>query len=137
MKVGNLLTKLTITGIIPATTYSMEPVIYTNLATYQALKFGSLPKSEEEVSVNALVFVAKDLSKVLLTQTKQTTLEKMSLTSFIRNLPNYQANKIIFSLVIGLLIFIAAIVSAIFWWLLTLRKKALLSSLKFKVSLFL
>lgn len=130
VKIGNLTEDLTVTGIIPATTYSVEPVVYTNLATYQALKFGSLPENDDEVSVNAFAFKAKDLNEVLLTQNKQTALEKMSTATFIANLPGYTAEKITLSMMVYILIFIAASILAIFMYVLTLQKKSLFGILK-------
>ncbi|MGX7198405.1 ABC transporter permease [Enterococcus nangangensis] len=130
VKIGNLAADLTVTGIFPTTTYSVEPVVYTNLATYQALKYGALPASDDEVTVNAFVFQADDWSKVLVTQSKEQTLEKISNQTFIENLPGYTAEKITLNLMIYVLIFIAAAVVGIFIYVLTLQKKSLFGVLK-------
>ena len=130
VELGNLDHELKITGIFASTTFSVEPVVYTNLATFQAMKYGELPTDEDSVEVNAFVFKDSDWDSVLLTQNKKEPLEKMTATTFIENLPGYTAEKLTLNMMIYVLIAIAAGIVGIFIYVLTLQKKALFGVLK-------
>lgn len=130
VKLGNLDHALKITGIFASTTFSVEPVAYTNLATFQAMKYGELPKDESAIEVNAFVFKDSDWDHVLITQNKKEPLEKMTLATFIENLPGYTAEKLTLNMMIYVLIAIAAGIVGIFIYVLTLQKKSLFGVLK-------
>ncbi|WP_071131260.1 ABC transporter permease [Enterococcus timonensis] len=128
--IGNSDQELTIVGISQATTYSVEPVVYTNVATFQLLKYGAIPEDESQMQINAIAFDASDLSDVLLTQTKESPLSKLSYDTFIDNLPGYTAERLTLGMMVYILILIAAAIVAIFMYVLTLQKKQLFGILK-------
>ena len=128
--IGNLEDKLTIVGIIKKTSYSVEPVVYTNLNTYSLLKYGEIPEDTNAIAINLVAVKNKKYEDILITQNKQQPLEKMTSDTFINNLPGYTAEKLTLNMMVYVLILITASVVGIFMYVITLQKKKLFGILK-------
>ncbi len=132
IKVGNLAHKLKITGIFAKTQFSIQPVAYTNLQTFIALKYGTTVSDSqvESIPVNLIAVKGTTLKNVELTDSKTTPLEKMSVDTFKSNLPGVTPEKITLNAMVYVLIVISAGIVAIFMYVLTLQKKNLFGVLK-------
>lgn len=130
IKVGNLKHKLKVTGIFKATTYLLQTVGYTNLTTYQELKYGTKAADESQIMVNMFAVKDKSLKDVALNDTKTVPLEKLSNTTFIENIPGEKPEQITLNAMVYVLIIISAGIVAIFMYVLTLQKKNLFGILK-------
>ncbi|APT18795.1 hypothetical protein FC62_GL001454 [Amylolactobacillus amylotrophicus DSM 20534] len=130
IKVGNLKHKLKVTGIFKATTYLLQTVGYTNLTTYQELKYGTKAADESQIMVNMFAVKDKSLKDVALNDTKTVPLEKFSNTTFIENIPGEKPEQITLNAMVYVLIIISAGIVAIFMYVLTLQKKNLFGILK-------
>lgn len=125
--IGSLEEDLKIVGFIEDTTYSMSPVMYTNLATFSKLKFGMVPEKFNDIIINGIAVQDKELDNVKISD-KQ--LIKYTTNEFIDNLPGYSAQKLTLNTMVYVLIGIAAIVIGIFMYVLTMQKKQLFGILK-------
>lgn len=130
IKVGNLDHKLKVTGIFKNTQYSIQPVAYTNLPTFMALKYGSLVTDSNKIMVNLFAVKNDSLAAVKLYSTTNYPLEKMTVATFVSNLPGVTAESISLNAMVYVLIIISAAVIAIFMYVLTLQKKNLFGILK-------
>ncbi|MFT8531537.1 MAG: ABC transporter permease [Bifidobacterium aquikefiri] len=127
--VGSLNHALTVTGIVPATTYSIVPVIYTSLDTWTELKYGGQPfSSESGKPINAIV--VRGAIRSLSNPTGKTKLQNLDMNTFIDNIPGVSAEQLTFKGMIGLLIVITAAIVGMFMYVVTLQKMPVFGVMK-------
>lgn len=130
IQVGNLKHKLKVTGIFKETTYLLQTVGYTNLNTYQELKYGNKPANKGAALVNMFAVKNGSLKGVKLNDSKAVPLQKLSSATFIENIPGEKPEQITLNAMVYVLIIISAGIVAIFMYVLTLQKKNLFGILK-------
>lgn len=130
IKAGNLKHKLKVVGIFKKTQYSIQPVAYTNLPTFMALKYDNLTTDASKTLVNLFAVKGTNLTNVRLSKSATNPLEKMSVATFLTNLPGVAAESLSLNAMVYVLIIISAAVIAIFMYVLTLQKKSLFGILK-------
>lgn len=132
VQVGNLTHKLKVVGIFKKTQYAIQPVAYTNIPTFTALKYGTAATAQPISAqlVNLIAVKGTPLAKIKLTQDAKNPLTKMSVNDFVLNLPGVQAESISLNAMVYILIVISAAVIAIFMYVLTLQKQNLFGILK-------
>lgn len=130
IRVGTLDHDLKITGIFASTTYSVVPVIYTSLDTWTQLKYGAQPfRSESQKPLNAVVVRGGSVS-VDNSSSSKAKLQKLTMPTFVNNIPGVSAESMTFSGMIGLLIVITAAIVGIFMYVITLQKTAIFGVMK-------
>lgn len=108
--------KLKIVGFTKNAKFSVAPVLYTTVGAYQEIRFETQgSQTSEKTRVNAIV-TRGNVSKI------PDNLKKISIKTFINDLPGYSAQVLTFGFMIGFLIVIAAIVIGIFIYVLTMQK---------------
>ncbi|GMC02644.1 ABC transporter permease [Enterococcus thailandicus] len=108
--------KLKIVGFTKNANFSVAPVLYTTVGAYQEIRFETQgSQTSEKTRVNAIV-TRGNVSKI------PDDLKKISIKTFINDLPGYSAQVLTFGFMIGFLIVIAAIVIGIFIYVLTMQK---------------
>ncbi|MDA3974288.1 ABC transporter permease [Enterococcus thailandicus] len=108
--------KLKIVGFTKNAKFSVAPVLYTTVGAYQEIRFETQGRqTSEKTRVNAIV-TRGNVSKI------PDELKKISIKTFINDLPGYSAQVLTFGFMIGFLIVIAAIVIGIFIYVLTMQK---------------
>ncbi|WP_270492869.1 ABC transporter permease [Enterococcus thailandicus] len=108
--------KLKIVGFTKNAKFSVAPVLYTTVGAYQEIRFETQgSQTSEKTRVNAIV-TRGNVSKI------PDDLKKISIKTFINDLPGYSAQVLTFGFMIGFLIVIAAIVIGIFIYVLTMQK---------------
>ncbi|EOT29224.1 ABC transporter permease [Enterococcus saccharolyticus] len=122
LKVSGSNTEITIVGFIENAKFNVAPVFYISMETYQEIRFESV-NQPEDVSINAIVTKGK-------VSNLPDNLEKISIATFINNLPGYNAQVLTFGFMIGFLIIIAAIVIGIFIYVLTMQKTDIFGVMK-------
>lgn len=117
-----------VVGFTEQAKFNVAPVVYVSTETYQTIRFGEAPVSEN-TRINAIVFRAKDhdLNNVSL---KKDNLTSYSIQKFINELPGYSAQVLTFGFMIGFLVVIAAIVIGIFIYVLTMQKASVFGIMK-------
>lgn len=125
--IGNLTHALTVVGLTTDLTHSLSPVFYTNLETFNHIKFGHYPKNKKETQLNAIVVKDRSLKQITI---QNNHLEKLSSQTLIRHLPGYNAQNLTLDTMIYVLIVIAASIIGIFMYVLTMQKKTLFGILK-------
>lgn len=126
IKAGTYSKKLTIVGWTVKSTYNIVPVIYTNLETVRELKYGG--DAAKEDTINAFIVSKKE--KDTIPQSKKNEVEYLPIESFIQNLPGYSAQNLTLDTMIYFMLLIAAFISAIFIYVMTLQKTAMFGILK-------
>lgn len=114
--------KVTIVGFSDKSSYSASPVLYISPETYQKLELSANRGSKEDF-YNAVISKGK-ISYL------PSGLQKLSVSAFINKLPGYNAQVLTFSFMIGFLVLIAAVVIAIFIYVLTIQKISIFGILK-------
>ena len=117
-----------IVGFTSNAKFSVSPVLYTTVDTYQKLRFEKVD-STENARINALVVRGKSDSLKNVSVTDD-TLEIIPIKTFINELPGYNAQVLTFGFMIGFLIIIAAIVIGIFIYVLTMQKTMIFGVMK-------
>ncbi|MFB9768559.1 ABC transporter permease [Lactiplantibacillus modestisalitolerans] len=124
VRIGTTTHSVKIVGIYQTSTYSIAPTVYTDISTLNRLK-GSPITSGKQQPINAFVTQASHF------KTKQHgSLERLSIATFIDNLPGYSAEQLTLNTMIYFLFAIALAVIGIFMFVLTLQKQALFGVLK-------
>lgn len=118
--------ELTIVGWIEKSSYSIQPVLYATLETWQAIKYGNNPATEN--MINGIVIRDSKGKKAKLSEDKD--VQMLSIDTFIEKLPGYSAQNITLDGMIYFLIGIAAFIVGIFIFVMTLQKVALFGVLK-------
>lgn len=112
-----------IVGFTKNAQFNVAPVLYLSLPNFEKIKYDqTFP--EGEAKINAIVYRGK------VTSFDKDKLAKVSVATFINDLPGYSAQVLTFSFMIGSLIIIAAIVIGIFIYVLTMQKRAIFGIMK-------
>ena len=114
--------KLKIVGFTDNARFSVAPVLYTSIGTYQEIRFEKEDDSEN-ARINAIVTRGK-IKEV------PDDLVATDISKFINELPGYNAQVLTFGFMIGFLIVIAAIVIGIFIYVLTMQKSEIFGVMK-------
>ncbi|RZI49404.1 ABC transporter permease [Lactococcus kimchii] len=118
--------KLKIVGFTAKAKFSVAPVLYGSLDTFQMIRYGGMMANQQKgslSSVNAIVVRGKVSEKVA-------GLQELSIGKFINKLPGYNAQVLTFGFMIGFLVVIAAVVIGIFIYVLTMQKIAIFGVMK-------
>ncbi|MBO0482226.1 ABC transporter permease [Candidatus Enterococcus courvalinii] len=116
--------KLKIVGFTKDAKFSVAPVLYTTVGAYQEIRFETQgSQTSKKTRVNAIV-TRGNVSKI------PDDLKKISIQTFINDLPGYSAQVLTFGFMIGFLIVIAAIVIGIFIYVLTMQKAEIFGVMK-------
>lgn len=117
-------TKYRVTGVATDASFQATPVVYMSLDDWRdaASASSGMIGMRDDTSISAIVVKGS--------QEVDAPLELRSMPDFVNTLPGYQAQVLTFSLMIGFLIGIAALVLAIFIYILTLQKKGIFGVLK-------
>ena len=113
---------LKIVGFTDNAKFNVAPVLYTTIGAYQEIRFETQGTSEN-TRINAIITRGK-------VQSVPDDLDKISIKSFINDLPGYNAQVLTFGFMIGFLIVIAAIVIGIFIYVLTMQKAEIFGVMK-------
>ncbi|MET3559097.1 putative ABC transport system permease protein [Streptococcus rupicaprae] len=113
---------LEIVGITQEASYNVAPLIYTDFETYDRLLADLNPPMQGKI--NALVVQGS------LTAYPKESLEKLSISDFINQIPGYSAQVLTFGFMIGFLVLIVAIVIGIFMYVLTMQKTQIFGVMK-------
>lgn len=117
-----------IVGISKATTYSVVPVVYTNLNAFTNLKYGNQPfASDATKPINLIAVKGKSSLQQVNGATK---LQKLSLATFIENLPGFSAESLTLNTMIYFLFVVVAAIIGIFMYVMTLQKTAIFGVMK-------
>lgn len=118
---------LEITGFTNQAKFSVAPVLYTSIETYNMLRYDT-NEVNEDYPVNAIVIRDSEAASEI--QIDNDELRVYPINEFINNLPGYNAQVLTFGLMIGFLVVIAALVVGIFIYVLTLQKTSMLGVMK-------
>lgn len=111
IKFNSASTNYTIVGFVKNAKLNIAPVVYGDLASWQAIKNLNGPfKASAIVSKNANFKI------------DQNQLKTYSTTAFVNKLPGYSAQNSTFTFMIGFLMIISLIVIAVFLYILTIQK---------------
>lgn len=116
-----------VVGVVEKATFQTAPVIYMDIEQWRvaASEVVGMTAMRDNSTVNAVVTRADAAPDF-----EGTTMNWQSIRDFSFRLPGYQAQVLTFSLMIGFLISIAALVLAIFVYILTMQKKSIFGVLK-------
>lgn len=114
--------ELTITGFTKNAKFNVAPILYTTLDTVHKLKYGERAQMQP-MKLNAIVTKGK-LTDV------PSSLQRLTISTFINKLPGYNAQVLTFGFMIGFLVVIAAVVIGIFIYVLTMQKTAIFGVMK-------
>lgn len=117
-----------VVGFTENAKFSVAPVLYTTIPTYQEIRFEEQDQSPEG-RISAFV-VRDDEDKLGNITLDDDALRLYSIDEYIQELPGYMAQVLTFGLMIGFLIVIAAVVIGIFMYVLTVQKTSLFGVMK-------
>ena len=116
---------LTIVGFTDNARFIAAPVLYSDLATFQRVKFGEAAEVNNE-RINGIVVRASEGATI----TQQDSLEAIEMEPFIRNLPGYTEQNLTLTLMIYFLFGISSVIVAIFLYVLTVQKISMFGVMK-------
>lgn len=122
---GKYAEDLELVGWTKESSFNIVPVIYANLDTWRAIKYGDNPASSE--LVNGFVVKSKDGQKIT---TSDQDSQVIKIEDFIQKLPGYSAQNLTLDGMIYFLIVISAFILGIFIFVMTLQKTAMFGVLK-------
>ncbi|MGX7195787.1 ABC transporter permease [Enterococcus olivae] len=126
LNIGKFEEDLTITGIFPETFYTVSPVIYTDLDTWTAMKFGDQPfASDDDKPLNVIA-----TQKNATITDDQDKYEVLSTPELIENIPGYSAQNLTLDAMVYFLFVVATAVIGIFMYVITLQKTAIFGVMK-------
>lgn len=111
---------LTIVGTTDRAAYGVAPVVYLAAEDYQALF-----QADQPVKLASAVVVKGDVASY-----PDETLEALDMAEFIEKIPGYRAQNLTFAFMISFLVLIAAVVIAIFIFVLTTQKSPIFGLMK-------
>lgn len=115
-----------IVGFTENAKFSVSPVLYTTIPTYQDIRFETQNQTPEG-RISAFIVRDDDLASVKLANDD---LRLYSIDDYIKELPGYMAQVLTFGLMIIFLIVIAAVVIGIFMYVLTVQKASMFGVMK-------
>ncbi|MEC6747490.1 ABC transporter permease [Marinilactibacillus sp. XAAS-LB27] len=118
-----------IAGFTDGAKFSVTPVLYTTVETFQKIKYDvDIIEENQEYPINGIV--VRNDGDIDTVSIDSDDLEVYSTSEFINKLPGYNAQVLTFGLMIGFLVLIAALVIGIFIYVLTLQKASMLGVMK-------
>lgn len=127
----------TIVGFTKSSDYNTRPVVYANLdmVSQTMMNFTSGDDEQDATATatpnmpnNVSMLIAKE--SVGITNLEDVGLEYVTTDAFINNIPGYQAQLLTFGMMILALVAIAAVIIAIFMYIITMQKKSIFAVLK-------
>lgn len=118
---------LKVVGFTDKAKFSVSPVLYTQLDTYQDISSANRSADSQD-QINAIIL--RDERPAEEIEINNSALTVYSIDEFVNNLPGYNAQVLTFGLMIGFLILIAALVIGIFIYVLTLQKASMIGVMK-------
>ena len=115
-----------VVGFTENAKFSVSPVLYTTIPTYQEIRFEEQDQSPAG-RISAFVVRDDNLNQVTL---EDDSLRLYTIEDYVQELPGYMAQVLTFALMIGFLIVIAAVVIGIFMYVLTVQKASLFGVMK-------
>ncbi|WP_399632606.1 ABC transporter permease [Sporosarcina sp. SG10008] len=116
---------LTIVGFTDKARFNAAPVLYSDLTTFQRVKFGEAAEANKE-SINGIVVRTGDTSGLI----RDDSLEAIEIETFIRSLPGYTEQNLTLNFMIYFLFVISAVIVAIFLYVLTVQKISMFGVMK-------
>ena len=118
---------LTIVGFTDSSRFNAAPVLYTDLTTFQKVKFGEEGAAANEDTINAIVVSGESFSSI---STSNNDLEPIEIESFIESLPGYTEQSLTLNFMIYFLFGISSVIVAIFLYVLTVQKISMFGVMK-------
>lgn len=115
--------KLKIVGFTDKARFNAAPVLYSNLDTFQKIKFNS---KEADNEINGIVVRSDTLSTI----TNDESLQTIEIEAFIENLPGYTEQNLTLNFMIYFLFIVSAVIVAIFLYVLTVQKISMFGLMK-------
>lgn len=125
-----------IVGFTESSSYNTRPVVYANLDMVSQTMMTYTTGTEEDATATATPNMPKNVSMfiaqepVSIDNLNDLKLEAVSSQQFINNIPGYQAQLLTFGMMIIALVLIAAIIIAIFMYIITMQKRSIFAVLK-------
>lgn len=116
---------LKIVGFTDNARFIAVPVLYSNLSTFQRVKFGEAAEINKDL-INGVVIRTSDSTTV----TNNDAFEAVEIETFISKLPGYTEQNLTLTLMIYFLFGISAIIVAIFLYVLTVQKISMFGVMK-------
>lgn len=116
---------LEIVGFTEEARFNAAPVLYTDLATFQRVKFGEAA-AENEDQINGIVVRTDDMPAI----TNNGDLEVVETETFIESLPGYTEQSLTLNFMIYFLFAISSVIVAIFLYVLTVQKISMFGVMK-------
>lgn len=116
---------LTIVGFTDNARYIAAPVLYSDLATFQRVKFGEAAEINSE-RINGIVVRTGDGAAI----SQQESLEAIEIEPFVRSMPGYKEQNLTLTLMIYFLFGISSVIVAIFLYVLTVQKISMFGVMK-------
>ncbi|MBS4223828.1 ABC transporter permease [Lederbergia citrea] len=116
---------LTIVGFTDHARFNAAPVLYADLATFHAVKFGEAADQKKD-QINGIVVKDGSISNL----TENADLDTIEIESFIQSLPGYTEQKLTLNFMIYFLFGISSIIVAIFLYVLTVQKISMFGVMK-------
>ncbi|MCA9766461.1 MAG: ABC transporter permease [Carnobacterium sp.] len=120
--------EVTVVGFTKDARFSVAPVLYTTIPSYQEVRFEKADSSDAGRISAVIVRGVNDSVDGVDIQTDDLTVYPIK--EYINKIPGYTAQVLTFGLMIGFLIVIAAVVIGIFIYVLTLQKSSLFGVMK-------
>lgn len=117
---------LKIVGFTTNSKFNTAPIVYMDMAEWQAAKFGTTDASANQ-RISGVVVKSGNMKDLGLDKDK---VSGITSKTFISNIPGYTAQTLTFSIMIGFLFVIAAFVIGIFIYVLTLQKSSMFGVMK-------
>lgn len=115
---------LEIVGFTDEARFNAAPVLYTDLETFEQVKFGEAASSESQIS--GVAVRTADISAV----TDEEDLAAIETEAFIESLPGYTAQSLTLNFMIYFLFAISSVIVAIFLYVLTVQKISMFGVMK-------
>lgn len=118
--------ELEIVGFTDKARFNASPVLYSNLETFQHVKYGEDTGEIKEDRINGIVYRAADSSDIV----NKDSLEAIEIETFISNLPGYTEQNLTLNFMIYFLFIVSAVIVAIFLYVLTVQKISMFGLMK-------
>ncbi|AYC29959.1 ABC transporter permease [Paenisporosarcina cavernae] len=116
---------LTIVGFTDSARFNAAPVLYTDLKTFNQVKFGEAA-SENEDQINGVVIKDESVKNTM----SDDDFEVLEIEEFITSLPGYTEQSLTLSFMIYFLFIISSVIVAIFLYVLTVQKISMFGVMK-------
>lgn len=125
LRISSTEEKLKIVGFTEQARFNAAPVLYSELSTIHKVKYGSGADMNNS-QINGIIVRGADISKA----TNDNSLSTIEIETFIKNLPGYTEQSLTLNFMIYFLFVIAAVIVAIFLYVLTVQKISMFGVMK-------